>query len=151
MDEKLMQTLELLGERSRALAEEFAALRAAVAEISRAQEQLAAQFDRSPEPGAAHASADLETRVEELARASEELRRQNEALRAQAERFSAQVTRKTVPPQVLTLLAKSGVDAGVVGRDGQIEVTVLDKALDGLPLEQRIAVKSQLARAGALE
>jgi len=148
MDEKMIGTLELLAQRSQALAEEFAGLRTLVAELGRAQERLAEVLDRR---GTGHPAGDLETRVEELARASEELRKQNEALRAQAERFSAQVTRKTVSPQVLTLLAKSGVHADVIGRDGQIDVVVLDKALDGLPVEQRIAVKSQLARAGAIE
>jgi hypothetical protein len=100
---------------------------------------------------AARGSTEMETRVEELARASQELRRQNDALRAQAELFSAQVTRKTIPPQVLTLLAKSGVGADAIGANGHVDVPVLDKALEGLPVEQRIAVKSQLARAGALE
>ena len=32
-----------------------------------------------------------------------------------------------------------------------VELPVLDKALEGLPLEQRIAVKSQLSRAGVLD
>lgn len=93
----------------------------------------------------------LETRVEELTRMSEEMRRQNDAMRAQAEAFAAQQARKTIAPQVLTLLAKSGVGADAVGANGRVEPTVLDRALDGLPVEQRIAVKSQLARAGALD
>lgn len=76
--------------------------------------------------------------------------RQQDSLRAETQRFAAPA-RKTVTPQVLTLLAKTGVGAGVVGSNGQIDVPVLDKALEGLPVEQRIAVKSQLARAGAID
>jgi hypothetical protein len=53
--------------------------------------------------------------------------------------------RKTLPPLVNTLLAKSGV-----GESTQIEVGTLDKALGALTIEQRIAVKAELARAGMI-
>ena len=53
--------------------------------------------------------------------------------------------RKTLPPGVNTLLAKSGVTEGV-----QIEAGTLEKALGGLRIEQRIAVKAELARAGLI-
>jgi hypothetical protein len=53
--------------------------------------------------------------------------------------------RKTLPSMVNTLLAKSGVAEGV-----QIEVGTLEKALGGLAIEQRIAVKAELARAGMI-
>jgi hypothetical protein len=42
------------------------------------------------------------------------------------------------------MLAKHGVG------DGAVDLQTLDAALAGLSLEQRIAVKSQLRRAGAL-
>jgi hypothetical protein len=145
MDEKLTQALEVLAQTNQSLITEMANVRAALDELRQAQ-----AGPRDIE-AVTTAPAALEARIEELARATEELRRQNEALRAQAERFATQSARKTVPPQVLTLLAKSGVGAEVVGGNGKIEVVVLDKALDGLPLEQRIAIKSQLARAGALD
>ena len=51
--------------------------------------------------------------------------------------------RKTLPAMVSTLLAKSGVGEGM-----QIEAGTLDKALGALRIEQRIAVKAELARAG---
>ncbi len=148
MDEKLTQTLDVLAQTSRSLAAEFAGLRSAVEELRNAQEAVVRMLE--PKANAHSGNTELDTRVEELNRTSAELRQQNEALRAQADRFSAQITRKTVPPQVLTLLAKSGVNADAVGPNGQVDVLVLDKALDGLPVEQRIAIKSQLARAGAL-
>jgi hypothetical protein len=53
--------------------------------------------------------------------------------------------RKTLVPLVNTLLAKSGVGEGV-----QVEAGTLDKALGALTVEQRIAVKAELARAGLI-
>jgi len=65
----------------------------------------------------------------------------NHDLKAQAE----QARRKTLSPLVTTLLAKEGVEG-----DALIETPVLEKALGGLSIEQRIAVKAELARAGIL-
>jgi hypothetical protein len=55
------------------------------------------------------------------------------------------VGRKTLVPVVSALLAKSGVGEGV-----QVESGTLDKALGALTVEQRIAVKAELARAGMI-
>ena len=52
--------------------------------------------------------------------------------------------RKTVPASTADMLAKRGI------ADGPVDVRALDAALSGLSLEQRIAVKSQLLRAGAV-
>ena len=52
--------------------------------------------------------------------------------------------RKTVPAATAEMLAKHGLG------DGPVDVRTLDSALAGLSLEQRIAVKSQLLRAGAI-
>ncbi len=65
----------------------------------------------------------------------------NSDLKAQAE----QARRKTLSPMVTTLLAKEGVEG-----DALIEAPVLERALGGLSIEQRIAVKAELARAGVL-
>jgi len=73
---------------------------------------------------------------------------------AQAERriaeLSAQETksasiRKTLPATTTQLLAKQGITSL-----DSIEAGALDAALTGLSLEQRVAVKAQLFRAGAL-
>ena len=53
--------------------------------------------------------------------------------------------RKTIDPVVSVLLAKSGVDV-----DQKLEAAALDASLATLPVEQRIAVKAQLARAGLI-
>lgn len=52
-------------------------------------------------------------------------------------------TRKTLPATTAQLLAKQGITSL-----DSIEAGALDAALTGLSLEQRIAVKSQLLRAG---
>ena len=46
---------------------------------------------------------------------------------------------------VTALLAKQGVEG-----DAFIETPIVEKALAGLSIEQRIAVKAELARAGIL-
>ena len=52
--------------------------------------------------------------------------------------------RRTVPAGTAEMLAKHGIG------DGPVDVRTLDAALSGLSLEQRIAVKTQLQRAGAV-
>jgi sulfite reductase beta subunit-like hemoprotein len=70
-----------------------------------------------------------------------QLEKTNSDLKAQ----SATARRKTLSPLVTTLLAKEGVEG-----DALIETPVVEKALAGLSIEQRIAVKAELARAGIL-
>jgi hypothetical protein len=70
-----------------------------------------------------------------------ELEKTNHDLKAQA----ATARRKTLSPMVSALLAKQGVDG-----DAVIETPIIEKALTGLSIEQRIAVKAELARAGIL-
>lgn len=52
--------------------------------------------------------------------------------------------RRTVPASTTEMLAKHGIG------EGPVDLRKLDAALAGLSLEQRIAVKSQLMRAGAI-
>jgi hypothetical protein len=52
--------------------------------------------------------------------------------------------RRTVPASTSEMLAKHGI------AEGPVDVRTLDAALSGLSLEQRIAVKTQLLRAGAV-
>jgi hypothetical protein len=72
-----------------------------------------------------------------------ELEKSNADLKAQA----ARMARKTLPPMVSAILAKSCGDAG----SEKLDKGVLDKTLQALSVEQRIAVKSELARAGIIE
>jgi predicted RNase H-like nuclease (RuvC/YqgF family) len=52
--------------------------------------------------------------------------------------------RRTMPAATAEMLAKRGIG------EGPVDVRALDAALSGLSLEQRIAVKTQLLRAGAI-
>jgi len=52
--------------------------------------------------------------------------------------------RRTVPAATSEMLAKHGIG------EGPVDVRTLDAALGSLSLEQRIAVKTQLLRAGAI-
>lgn len=76
--------------------------------------------------------------AQKLAAAEQEL----SALRASASQPGP--LRRTVPTATSEMLAKHGIG------EGPVDVRTLDAALAGLSLEQRIAVKSQLLRAGAI-
>jgi ATP-dependent Lon protease len=52
--------------------------------------------------------------------------------------------RRTLPAVTSEMLAKHGIG------EGPVDVRTLDAALTGLSLEQRIAVKTQLLRAGSI-
>jgi chromosome segregation ATPase len=87
--------------------------------------------------------ATADARQRELERKLEEAEQQIAELKAQA----AAVTsgRKTLPVATMQLLAKQGI-----GSVDGLEAGSLDAALTGLSLEQRVAVKAQLIRTGAL-
>jgi ribosomal protein L29 len=97
------------------------------------------------------ATIDASRREEELAEKLAAAEREIAELKAAAATQTATATpaaliplRKTVPASTTEMLAKRGIG------DGPVDVRTLDAALAGLSLEQRIAVKSQLLRAGAL-
>jgi len=58
--------------------------------------------------------------------------------------------RKTLPSGMATMLAKQGVTLELGASGASIEAAALDSALGSLSIEQRIAVKSELRRAGLL-
>ena len=117
----LERTLGWLEERQNALSGEVERISATV-EQSRREEELVAR---------------LEAAEKELA----ELK----ASAAQTPAPSALTPlRKTVPGATLDMLAKHGVG------EGPVDSRTLDAALSSLSIEQRIAVKSQLLRAGAI-
>ena len=69
-----------------------------------------------------------------------ELEKCNHELKAQA----ARLARKTLSPTVAALIGKE-IDGG-----DKLDLTVLDKVLQPLSVEQRIAVKAEMARAGLI-
>jgi hypothetical protein len=94
-------------------------------------------------------SATVETsrREEELQGKLEVLERELAELKAAASEAlpkALQPLRRTLPSATAEMLAKHGVG------ESAVDVQALDAALVGLSLEQRIAVKSQLRRAGAM-
>jgi hypothetical protein len=85
----------------------------------------------------ARREADLEEKLEAAeARIAE--------LQAKANSGNASAGRKTLPSAMTSLLAKQGVTLD------SLEAGALDAALVSLSIEQRIAVKAQLMRAGLL-
>ena len=110
------------------------------------QEELSAKIDRIvaavedriiplEEHGEIPAAGELNARVAELERANTDLKAQ-----------SARLARKTLSPLVSALLGKYEHEGGE-GMDS----SVLDKTLTALSVEQRIAVKAEMARAGLLK
>jgi ABC-type transporter Mla subunit MlaD len=108
------------------------------------QEALNAKVDRIvaaveegelPATSTAEGPKDLEARVAELEKT-------NADLKAQA----ARLTRKTLSPFVSALLSKHGAEA-----EEKLDPAALDKTLGTLSVEQRIAVKAEMARAGIIE
>jgi exonuclease VII small subunit len=85
--------------------------------------------------------AELQKKLEAAEQQIAELRAQVEP-RGEAEPKS---TRKTVPASTAQFLAKQGLTTL-----DSVEAGALDAALTGLSLEQRIAVKAQLLRAGVV-
>lgn len=60
------------------------------------------------------------------------------------------VGRKTLPVGMASMLAKQGVTLELGASGASMEASALDGALSSLGIEQRIAVKSELRRAGLL-
>ncbi len=84
----------------------------------------------------------LNSKADRIVAAVEQDKKEDtEEVKAEAEKPQ----RKTVSPVIANLLAKSGVETA------SMEEATVEKALAGLSVEQRIAVKAELARAGVLQ
>lgn len=105
----------------------------------------------------AEAAGALSGQVERISATVEQSRRESElaeklaaaerelaGLKAACAHTALNPLRRTVPASTSAMLAKHGIG------EGPVDVRTLDAALSGLSLEQRIAVKSQLLRAGAI-
>ena len=117
------------------------ALERVIGKLEAQYEALNQKIDRiiaTVEKTAAEESGDSVVAASVQAEQVVKLEKENRDLRQRA-------GRKTLVPLVSTLLAKSGVDEGV-----RVESGTLDKALGALTVEQRIAVKAELARAGLI-
>ena len=111
--------------------------------------QLSAEAEASIERIVATAEAKREA---ELERKLEFVEAQLETLRASRSTTPVEGGRQTLPATMATLLAKQGVALESVEAGGLDAAAggALDKALASLSIEQRIAVKAQLLRSGAI-
>ena len=145
MNEETMQTFATTAERLAGAAE---ILERVLGRIEAQHEEISAKVDRivaaieekgiqpqEEEEGGITASREIGVRVAELERANTELK-------AQATRLA----RKTLSPLVSALLGKYESEGG-----DTMDSAVLDKTLSALNVEQRIAVKAEMARAGLLK
>ena len=117
-------------------------LAAAAGLLEQAVERLA-ERQKDAEASIGRISATVDAELEERLAAAEA---QIAELKAAAASVPAAVVpgRKTLPVAMVNLLAKQGVTVD------SMEAGAVDAALVSLSLEQRIAVKSQLMRAGLL-
>jgi len=90
------------------------------------------------------ATVEQSRREQELAEKLAAAERELSELKASAAATIVNPLRRTVPAATSEMLAKHGIG------EGPVDVRALDAALSGLSLEQRIAVKTQLLRAGAI-
>ncbi len=123
MDENTVQQITASTERLAAAAE---ALQQTLATISAQQEELSAKIER-------------------IVAAIEENPPALSAKTAERTGHPIYAQRKTLSPLVTMILAKNGVE------ETSSDTAQLDKALSALSPEQRIAVKSEMARAGIIQ
>ena len=90
------------------------------------------------------ATVEQSRRETELAEKLAAVERELAEVKAASSQNALNPLRRTMPAATAEMLAKHGIG------DGPVDVRSLDAALSGLSLEQRIAVKTQLLRAGAI-
>jgi hypothetical protein len=125
--DRMAQATQSLADALSNLDSQFASLHAKI-------DRIVAAVDEGDLQASAQADTALHTKLVELEKANHDLKAQSETAR-----------RKTLSPVITALLAKEGVEG-----DALIDTPIVEKALAGLSIEQRIAVKAELARAGIL-
>ncbi|HYU46355.1 MAG TPA: hypothetical protein VEK84_09280 [Terriglobales bacterium] len=143
MNEEMVRQMMAAAER---LATATETLDRVLGKLDAQQEMLNAKVDRivaAVEENVAHvveqrqaeeAGGDLQQRIAELEKSNVDLKAQ-----------TARMARKTLSPVVSALLGKNEVEGE------RLDTAVLDKTLAALSVQQRIAVKAELARAGMIE
>jgi predicted RNase H-like nuclease (RuvC/YqgF family) len=141
MNEEMTQQLAATAERLASAAE---SLDRVLERLDAQQEALNAKVDRivaAVEEQPIRLAPDHD-RSQKLEDRVAELEKTNNELKAQA----ARMARKTLSPLVTALLSKSNTEVG-----DKLDPAVLNKTLQSLSVEQRIAVKAEMARAGMIE
>jgi replicative DNA helicase len=108
------------------------------------EERAAAVNSLSGEVERISATVEQTRREVELADKLAAVERELAEVKAAAPQNALNPLRRTMPAATAEMLAKHGIG------DAPVDVRTLDAALNGLSLEQRIAVKTQLLRAGAI-
>jgi hypothetical protein len=139
MDKQKTEQLIAVSQRMADVAE---ALSATVASMQANHDELSAKIERIV--AAVEDEGSLRQRLAEMEQANTELM-EKLAATGKGQITAAPSARKTLPPLVGALLAKSGIEVS----DG-MDTAALDASLMPLSIEQRIAVKSQLAKAGLI-
>jgi predicted RNase H-like nuclease (RuvC/YqgF family) len=140
MNEEMTQQLAATAERLASAAE---TLDRVLQKLDSQQEVLNAKVDRIVAAVEDRPMGDNDPdRARKLEQRVAELEKANNELKAQA----ARMTRKTLSPLVTALLSKGGTEPG-----DRLDPAVVDKTLQSLSVEQRIAVKAEMARAGMID
>jgi predicted RNase H-like nuclease (RuvC/YqgF family) len=143
MNEEMVQQMTAAAERLAAATE---TLDRVLGKLDAQQEMLNAKVDRIvaaveesvTQNNQRHDTAETGTGLQHRVA---ELEKSNADLKAQASRM----TRKTLSPVVSALIGKNDIEGE------RLDPGMLNKTLASLSVEQRIAVKAELARAGMIE
>jgi len=141
MNEEMIQQMMAAAERLAAATE---TLDRVLGKLDAQQEMLNAKVDRivaAVEESIAQTSERHEAEGTGLQERVVQLEKSNADLKAQASRMA----RKTLSPVVSALIGKNEIEGE------RLDPAVLNKTLAALSVEQRIAVKAELARAGMIE
>jgi len=143
MNEEMVQQMTAAAERLAAATE---TLDRVLGKLDAQQEMLNAKVDRIVAAVEESTTQTTERRQGEgtetdLQQRVVQLEKSNADLKAQASRMA----RKTLSPVVSALIGKNEVEGE------RLDPAVLNKTLAALSVEQRIAVKAELARAGMIE
>ena len=142
MNEELVSQMTAAAER---LATATESLDRVLGKLDAQQEMLNAKVDRIVAAVEENVEREADHKKEESGKELDErvaeLEKSNADLKAQACRMA----RKTLSPVVAALIAKNEIGGE------KLDPGMLNKTLRALSVEQRIAVKSELARAGMIE
>ncbi len=148
MELNVNEMMEMLAGKLEHLAAALGALEGAATRLERAGEAQSGEVGKitaAIESEGSRRERELEERLREAEQEVAALRAAAVPVATAAPASVAASTRKTLPTATVQLLAKQGIEAGE-----SVDVRQLDAALVGMPVEQRIAVKSQMIRAGGL-
>jgi len=145
MDEMITQQLSAAADRMANAAETFdrllERLDAQYQSLNLKVDRIVAAIEESDELEDEQAEENVPSTVS-LQDRVKELERTNAELKAQASRAA----RKTLPAMVSAVLGKHDLEAGE-----RVDAGAIERSLQALSVEQRIAVKAEMARAGIIE